>query len=246
MVSVGIKLTLSSVFLFFTVLSQFKAANIPSDHFNWDKIKESFEAPLHLFNSQNIPFKYLILDLDETLVYSTWHPGRGAEIALRPHLNEFISFIGSHFPVIVYSTGTREYVKFIVNYLDPKRKFIVGEFSREDCLQENGRYFKNIDFIEPFKKHFLIIDDRTNVYWYKNIRGWNRNILKIKRWKGNESDVELLKLKKFLEKWCRSHYGAFAFKHYYNLTSFSYEPRKREDSTLENVLYFMEVKKKIK
>ncbi len=60
----------------------------------------------------------------------------------------------------------------------------------------------------------------------------------------NESDVELLKLKKFLEKWCRSHYGAFAFKHYYNLTSFSYEPRKKEDSTLENVLYFMGVEKK--
>ena len=243
------------LFLFSATTCLFSAINCANEavqqpanqkQLDWATIRNSFTVPFSRYQSGLLPQKLLIIDLDETLVSAvpltapslfTTTSCNEIEIYLRPYLYEFLAFVKKRFPVIIYSTGTKKYVDFLVDHFDPAREFIVARFSREDCICRDGSFYKQIDFIEPFEKHCLILDDRTDVYSYKERNGWQKNILKMPAWKGEEDDVELLKLMKHLSNWSNSRGGVSRFKLSYKWSWFR-RPSNLEKSYYQSPLIF--------
>jgi RNA polymerase II subunit A small phosphatase-like protein len=103
--------------------------------------------------------KTLILDVDETLVHSSFSETQDADIVLpidiegrihnifikvRPHCCEFISEVGKYFEVVIFTASLSKYAIPLMDILDqqnvaPQRLF------REHCsYTSQGQYIKDM------------------------------------------------------------------------------------------------------
>jgi len=164
----------------------------------------------------------LILDLDETLIYGTKKElDRTADFMVydyyiykRPNLLEFIKKIKEDYLLGVWSSASDDYVNAITNkiFSDPKElEFIWGRsrctYRRNNRIDEFGYYDadqqNHYHYIKPLKKlkkkgyileRILIVDDTP----HKSKDNYG-NAIYPKMYQGEENDVELIYLQKYLE-----------------------------------------------
>lgn len=160
----------------------------------------------------------LILDLDETLIYSTYSKeeihsqydfiiDNTYYVKKRPYVEQFIKEISEHFDLAVWTAATRDYAQIIVNELFEKQNLPLKFFhSRERCVErENTRSMYDsymtkyyIKDLKKIKKYFdldkvLFVDDLT-VSLQRNYG----NLIKIAPFQGENDDKHLLLLKDYL------------------------------------------------
>ncbi len=151
----------------------------------------------------------LILDLDETLIFSSEHElEQPADFRVgsyftykRPHLGLFLEMCFTHFEVAVWTAATEDYAIEIVKQIFATRalKFF---WSRERCVL---RYFEETGeriYTKPLTKvrklgynleRVIAVDDLA-----ANYQDAYGNLVKIKRFLGDSSDTELLRLSQYL------------------------------------------------
>ena len=157
--------------------------------------------------------KSLILDLDETLVHSSFYPfERASDLTLpikvgnqkrlvyilrRPYALEFIKEMSQYYEIIVYTASIPEYASNLLDEFD-KYNVISKRFYRYNCIHRDGMYIKDLKLIgKPFKD-LIIIDNNPVSYLYNMDNG-----IPILSWYGDKQDIELLKfipLLKYLSK----------------------------------------------
>ena len=142
----------------------------------------------------------LILDLDETLIYAQRNFNyklrknenniNKKRIYLRPCLHEFLHDMKSLFELIVFSSGTPDYVDPIIKIIEKKEKYFDYILYRHHItLDEDGNNVKNLDLIGRDLKNVIIIDDIPRYYHLQKANGIN-----IKPFCGNVlSDTKTLK-----------------------------------------------------
>ena len=166
------------------------------------------------FTKENKPRKKsLILDLDETLVHSSFYPfERASDLTLpikvdnqkrlvyilrRPYALEFIKEMSLYYEIIIYTASIPEYASNLLDEFD-KDNVISKRFYRYNCIHRDGIYIKDLRLIgRPFKD-LIIIDNNPISYLYNMDNG-----LPILSWYGDKQDIELLKfipLLKYLAK----------------------------------------------
>lgn len=162
----------------------------------------------------------VILDIDETLVYATKNRldiGHDFELGdyfvyKRPHLDKFIDFIESNFRFAIWSSATDNYVEEMSEKLEVVDRAIFcwarskATFKRPSTFDSYGDL--NIDsfdhhfFVKRLKKvkklgfaleKILIIDDTP----HKSQENYG-NAIYISEFKGDQNDIELLKLTEYL------------------------------------------------
>lgn len=156
--------------------------------------------------------KLLILDLDETLIYSSEmlledEPDFRIGIFYtykRPYLNEFLEFCFENFEVAVWTSSTRTYAKEILRNIlneNQKLKFL---YSRERCtfsfdeeLLENF-YSKKLTKLRRrgVNLESVIVIDDSPEQW----RDSYGNLVRVKKFLGETDDKELSLLIKYLSK----------------------------------------------
>ena len=155
-------------------------------------------------NINNNKKKSLILDLDESLVHSSFYPfERASDLTLpitvnnkrrlvyilrRPYLMEFMKEMSSYYEIIIYTSSIPEYSSNLLDELD-KYKIISRRYYRYHCIFINGLYIKDLRIIGKPLKDLIIIDNNPISYLY-NIN----NGLPILSFHGDPQDIELLKL----------------------------------------------------
>ena len=168
---------------------------------------------LNIDNNNKQEKKSLILDLDETLVHSSFFPfERASDLTLpikvdnhnrlvyilrRPYAIEFMKEMSQYYEIIIYTASIPEYASNLLDELD-KYNIISKRYYRYNCILNKGMYIKDLRIIgKPFKD--LIIIDNNPISYAYNIN----NGLPILSWYGDREDIELLKLiplLKFLSK----------------------------------------------
>ena len=154
--------------------------------------------------------KLLVLDLDETLVFSTERPlDRPADLSVvgyhvykRPHLDTFLDFAFSRFRVGVWTSSGRLYAEPLVAQLMPKRplEFV---WSSERCSLvrdwEEGGYSTQ-KRIAKLKKHGFTLDQIIGIEdtASKYARNYG-NLVLAREFLGDVSDDELLHLIHYLK-----------------------------------------------
>ena len=141
-------------------------------------------------------YKYsLVVDLDETLIYSFLLNGENTYL-IRPHCFDFLNEISSFFEIIIFTAGTKDYADKILNQIDKNKVWIKYRLYREHLTFDNEEFsiFKDLSKLGRDLSKTIIIDNREENFVLQPNNG-----LLIKTWNGDFEDRELLDLKNILK-----------------------------------------------
>ncbi|XP_017332825.1 CTD small phosphatase-like protein 2 isoform X1 [Ictalurus punctatus] len=160
--------------------------------------------------TRSTPAATMVLDLDETLVFSSLNRLEDAEytfntifqdqeytvyMVLRPHVNEFLQAMVKHFEMFVYTSAKKEYAEMMVDILDPRKKIFRHRLYQDDCACVLGHYIKDLEVLERDLSKTVILDNAPHTYPYHLT-----NAIPIKSWCGDKEDRELQRLIPYLGK----------------------------------------------
>ena len=152
--------------------------------------------------------KTLILDLDETLVHSSFTTFEKNDIVLnvdfegvmyniyvlvRPDAELFIKTVGKIFEIVIFTASISKYASPLLDILD-KEKNIKYRLYRDQCTFINGIYIKDLKKCNRSLKDLIIVDNSPIAYIFDSDNG-----LPIKTWIEDPNDRELMKLVPILE-----------------------------------------------
>lgn len=161
--------------------------------------------PSYFLPPINKKYKYtLILDLDETLIYLKNkinisnndkflnNPFSSSILILRPGLIDFLKKMKQIYELIIFSSGTLDYIMPILKIIEKKGKFFEYILYRKHIsLLKNGEYYKDLSLLNRNLKNVIIVDDMA-----KNFVLHKSNGICIKPFKGdvinNRNTLELL------------------------------------------------------
>eukprot|EP00300_Choanocystis_sp_HF-7_P000184 c10159_g1_i1.p1 GENE.c10159_g1_i1~~c10159_g1_i1.p1 ORF type:complete len:262 (-),score=39.41 c10159_g1_i1:170-955(-) len=161
-------------------------------------------APLSAFRGR----KTLVLDLDETLVHSSFKPVSFSDFVVpveldreihqvfvlkRPFVDRFLKRVGEIFEVVVFTASLSRYADPVLDLLD-KSKSVHARLFREHCVNHHGNYVKDLDQLGRRITDVAIIDNSPASYMFHP-----SNAIPVTSWFDNSYDTELLDLLPLLE-----------------------------------------------
>jgi import inner membrane translocase subunit TIM50 len=81
-----------------------------------------------------------------------------------------------------------------VEHLDPRQQIFMGAFGRESMIWSNGRYIKDLAYLNRDPRNIVVIDRDV-----RNVGKHPQNVILLKEFTGDDSDQELNKLLPLLE-----------------------------------------------
>mmetsp|Transcript_22449 Transcript_22449/g.47508 ORF Transcript_22449/g.47508 Transcript_22449/m.47508 type:complete len:386 (+) Transcript_22449:236-1393(+) len=122
----------------------------------------------------------LVLDLDETLVHSSFRAVEGADFVIpvkidevvhfvyvmkRPGVDEFLLEMAKHYEIVIYTASLNKYADPLLDLLDPHRVIRYRLF-RESCVFYEGNYVKDLSVLDRDVAKTIIIDNSPNSYLF--------------------------------------------------------------------------------
>lgn len=157
-----------------------------------------------------IGLKCLVLDLDETLVHSSFKPISNADfvipveiencvhqvyVAKRPGLDYFLRRMAEKFEIVVFTASLSKYADPLMDLLDSgSEKLIDCRLFREACTQRGGNYVKDLSRLGRSLKSVIIVDNSPSSYSLHP-----GNAIPIGSWFDDRCDRELYDLIPILE-----------------------------------------------
>ncbi|KAH9683871.1 FCP1 domain-containing protein [Citrus sinensis] len=151
----------------------------------------------------------LVLDLDETLVHSSFDNCKDADFSFpihskmevqtvfvrqRPYLHMFLEAVASMFDVVIFTAGQSIYAGQLLDILDPNQTLIGQRVYRDSCVFADGEYLKDLTILGRDLARIAIVDNTPQVFQLQVDNG-----IPIESWFGDPSDSALLSLLMFLE-----------------------------------------------
>ncbi|KAJ3097423.1 hypothetical protein HDU96_000388 [Phlyctochytrium bullatum] len=152
--------------------------------------------------------KCLVLDLDETLVHSSFKAVPNSDFIIpveidgqihnvyvlkRPGVDIFLQRLGKQFEVVVFTASLSKYADPVLDMLD-KHRVVKHRLFRESCLHHKGNYVKDLGQLGRDLKDVIILDNSPASYIFHPT-----NAVPISSWFNDPNDTELLDLIPFLE-----------------------------------------------
>jgi len=149
----------------------------------------------------------MVLDLDETLVHSSFKPIVNADFVIpveiedqvhqvyvlkRPNVDSFLEQIGKKFEVIVFTASLSKYADPVLDLLDI-HKVIRSRLFREACCNHKGNYVKDLSKLGRELSQTVIIDNSAASYLFHP-----QNAIPVTTWFDDMNDTELTDLIPFL------------------------------------------------
>ena len=152
--------------------------------------------------------KTLVLDIDETLVHSSFFPFEKNDLILnvnfdgifyniyvlvRPGVEQFIKNISKYFEVITFTASIPAYASPLLDILDKERN-IQHRLYREHCTFVNGVFVKDLKRLNRNLKDVIIVDNSPLAFAFDSDNG-----LPILSWFDDPIDKELMNIQPLLE-----------------------------------------------
>ena len=152
--------------------------------------------------------KTLVLDIDETLVHSSFFPFEKNDLILnvnfdgifyniyvlvRPGVEQFIKNISKFFEIITFTASIPAYASPLLDILDKERN-IQHRLYREHCTFLNGVFIKDLRRLNRNLKDLIIVDNSPLAFAFDLDNG-----LPIISWFDDPVDKELFNIQPLLE-----------------------------------------------
>lgn len=158
----------------------------------------------------DIERKLLILDLDETLIYSVESPLEAAPdfpcfqycVYKRPGVDAFLQFVQAHFAVAVWTAASEGYARCIVSHLFPPDYPLAFMWGRNRCVHRRNPETDEDDYLKDLRKvkrkgyrlaSIIVVDDSP-----ENLARNYGNLVRVTPFLGHPADVELPALAAYL------------------------------------------------
>ncbi|PWN17914.1 NIF-domain-containing protein [Microstroma glucosiphilum] len=151
--------------------------------------------------------KCLVLDLDETLVHSSFKMINNADFIVpveiegtvhnvyvikRPGVDEFMRKMGLIYEVVVFTASLSKYADPVLDILDI-HQVVRHRLFRESCYNHRGNYVKDLSQIgRPIEESIIIDNSPASYIFHPN------NAVPISSWFNDPHDTELTDLCPFL------------------------------------------------
>lgn len=174
--------------------------------------------------------KCLVLDLDETLVHSSFQRVANADYVIpvtiddnvhkvyvlkRPGVDEFMRRMGAIYEIVVYTASLSKYADPLLDKLDI-HKVITKRLFRESCVYYDGHYVKDLSLLNRDISQVIIVDNSPMSYTFHP-----ENAIDCGTYIDDTRDIEMWQIADFLEgirdcsdvrdycrswrQWCRHH-----------------------------------------
>jgi len=172
-------------------------------------IPVSNEVLLPPLTPRSVNKKTLVLDLDETLVHSSFKPIQGADFVIpveiddqvhqvyvlkRPGVDQFMKRMGDLYEIVVFTASLAKYADPVLDLLD-KHKVVKARLFREACVNHKGNYVKDLNRLGRDIKRTIIIDNSPASYMFNP-----ENAVPVESWFDDPNDTELFSLCGILER----------------------------------------------
>ncbi|KAL1914400.1 uncharacterized protein VTP21DRAFT_8918 [Calcarisporiella thermophila] len=157
--------------------------------------------------------KCLVLDLDETLVHSSFRPVPQADFIIpieidntvhhfyvlkRPGVDEFLRRMGQLYEIVVFTASVAKYADPVLDRLDVG-KVVRHRLFRESCIQLKGSYVKDLSQLGRDLRSIIILDNSPISYLLHP-----SNAVPVSSWFSDPHDSELCDMIPFLEDMARA------------------------------------------
>ncbi|XP_010501219.1 PREDICTED: mitochondrial import inner membrane translocase subunit TIM50 isoform X2 [Camelina sativa] len=135
----------------------------------------------------------LVLDLNETLLYTDWKRERGWRTFKRPGVDAFLEHLGKFYEIVVYTDQMDMNLGPICEKLDPNRviRFALGRVATK---YENGKHYRDLSKLNRDPKKILYVSGNAFETTLQP-----ENSVPIKPYKLEADDTALVDLIPFLE-----------------------------------------------
>lgn len=151
----------------------------------------------------------MVLDLDETLVHSSFKPVENPDITLnvdiegqlctiyvlvRPFVSEFMKRMAPIYELVIFTASLGKYAVPLVEQLDPDN-FCAYKLFREHCTFYNNSFVKDLTRLGRPMTDIIILDNSPVAYLFQP-----ENAMPAVSWYEDRSDEELLRVATLLER----------------------------------------------
>ncbi|CAG9121500.1 hypothetical protein JYU34_002832 [Plutella xylostella] len=158
---------------------------------------------------QDMHKKCMVIDLDETLVHSSFKPINNADFVVpveidgavhqvyvlkRPHVDEFLRRCGELYECVLFTASLAKYADPVADLLDRWGVFRARLF-RDSCVFHRGNYVKDLNSLGRDLRRVVIVDNSPASYIFHP-----DNAVPVASWFDDMTDSELLDLIPFFEK----------------------------------------------
>ncbi|XP_023703297.1 carboxy-terminal domain RNA polymerase II polypeptide A small phosphatase 1 [Cryptotermes secundus] len=158
---------------------------------------------------QDMHKKCMVIDLDETLVHSSFKPISNADFVVpveidgtvhqvyvlkRPYVDEFLQRMGELYECVLFTASLAKYADPVADLLDRWGVFRSRLF-RESCVFHRGNYVKDLNKLGRDLQKVIIVDNSPASYIFHP-----DNAVPVASWFDDMTDSELLDLIPFFEK----------------------------------------------
>ncbi|XP_033338409.1 CTD small phosphatase herzog [Megalopta genalis] len=158
---------------------------------------------------QDMHKKCMVIDLDETLVHSSFKPINNADFVVpveidgtvhqvyvlkRPYVDEFLQRMGELYECVLFTASLAKYADPVADLLDRWGVFRARLF-RESCVFHRGNYVKDLNKLGRDLQQIIIVDNSPASYIFHP-----DNAVPVASWFDDMTDSELLDLIPFFEK----------------------------------------------
>ena len=166
---------------------------------------------LSQISNQDATRKCLVLDLDETLVHSSFKMVPNADFVVpveiegimhnvyvikRPGVDEFLRLMGQIYEVVIFTASLNKYADPVIDILDIHR-VVRHRLFRESCYNHYGSYVKDLSQLGRPLHDTIILDNSPASYIFHPT-----NAVPVSSWFNDPHDTELTDLCPFLEDLC--------------------------------------------
>lgn len=161
---------------------------------------------------QDMHKKCMVIDLDETLVHSSFKPISNADFVVpveidgtihqvyvlkRPYVDEFLKKMGELYECVLFTASLAKYADPVADLLDRWGVFRARLF-RESCVFHRGNYVKDLGRLGRELHKVVIVDNSPASYIFHP-----DNAVPVASWFDDMSDTELYDLVPFFESLCK-------------------------------------------
>ncbi|XP_011302232.1 carboxy-terminal domain RNA polymerase II polypeptide A small phosphatase 1 [Fopius arisanus] len=158
---------------------------------------------------QDMHKKCMVIDLDETLVHSSFKPINNADFVVpveidgtvhqvyvlkRPYVDEFLQRMGELYECVLFTASLAKYADPVADLLDRWGVFRARLF-RESCVFHRGNYVKDLNKLGRDLQQIIIVDNSPASYIFHP-----DNAVPVASWFDDMTDSELLDLIPFFER----------------------------------------------
>jgi RNA polymerase II subunit A small phosphatase-like protein len=158
--------------------------------------------------AEDVNKKCLVIDLDETLVHSSFKPISNADFIVpveidgtihqvyvlkRPFVDEFLMKVGELYECVLFTASLAKYADPVTDLLDKWDVFRARLF-RESCVFHRGNYVKDLGRLGRELNKIIIVDNSPASYIFHP-----ENAVPVVSWFDDMDNKELLELIPFFE-----------------------------------------------